>query len=276
MTNKTKYQKSEKRTVQRSELRGAPYNPRKIAPASAKRLRESLKSHGLVGGIVWNQRTGNVVGGHQRLTQLDTLEGSDQYSVEVDVVDMDILDEKALNVALNNPTMQGQYDDDKLALVLEDIVKGNKNIERTGFTTNDICEMLGDVAYQGEFAEQHRNEAPIIDTITSIRDAVKEPKEPTQPSDTAGREPSLAVPTPATKADWTDPVATREALAARRKEYDGERDEMGDEDASFLLTFVFATNRQADLFRAKTGLDPSKLYYDRYEIEEAFKIELGE
>jgi len=53
--------------------------------------------------IVWNKRTGNIVGGHQRLKVL-----LDMGMREVDcvVVDLDEAKEKALNLALNK--IQGE------------------------------------------------------------------------------------------------------------------------------------------------------------------------
>ena len=50
---------------------GGPYNPRIIGEGAEKRLRAFIKKHGLFGTIIWNERTGNIVSGHQRLKALD-------------------------------------------------------------------------------------------------------------------------------------------------------------------------------------------------------------
>jgi hypothetical protein len=50
------------------------------------------------------------VGGHQRLSILDALEGSAEYSLYVDIVDCSAGEEVELNVILNNPAIQGTYD----------------------------------------------------------------------------------------------------------------------------------------------------------------------
>lgn len=69
---------------------------------------------------MWNKRTGNLVGGHQRLTILDDLHEGKPYSVPVDVIDCDEKEEKRLNVALNSPDMQGRYDGERFnELVLD-------------------------------------------------------------------------------------------------------------------------------------------------------------
>jgi len=59
----SKYQKFEAVTIHRSEIKNADYNPRKIADHAQKGLRKSLKQNGLVETLVWNKRTGNLVGG---------------------------------------------------------------------------------------------------------------------------------------------------------------------------------------------------------------------
>ena len=47
----------------------AKYNPRKnLKPGDAEyeKLRRSIETFGYVEPIIWNERTGNIVGGHQR------------------------------------------------------------------------------------------------------------------------------------------------------------------------------------------------------------------
>lgn len=106
--------------VRRDRLRNAPYNPRRMDDAAKKLLRKSLERHGLVEALVWNKRTGNLVGGHQRLEQLDALEGSNDYELEVCVVDVDEREEAALNVQLNQRSMQGDWDPGKLEALVND------------------------------------------------------------------------------------------------------------------------------------------------------------
>ena len=42
-----------------------------MGEGAEKRLRAFIKKHGLFGTIIWNERTGNIVSGHQRLKALD-------------------------------------------------------------------------------------------------------------------------------------------------------------------------------------------------------------
>ena len=52
------------------DLKEAPYNPREITDESIAALKTSLTTFGDISGIVFNERTGHIVAGHQRLRSL--------------------------------------------------------------------------------------------------------------------------------------------------------------------------------------------------------------
>lgn len=158
----SKFQKFEAVTIKRSEIKNAPYNPRKIGDKEQKALRKSLKTHGLVETLVWNKKTGNLVGGHQRLSQLDVLEGKADYELTVAMVNVTDKQEKELNIALNNPSMQGEYDFDILKGLLGEI-----DVENTGFTDYDLSVMGVDEDLD-EYAKEEDNS--IKGTKHSIED----------------------------------------------------------------------------------------------------------
>lgn len=135
MENKSKYQKFEILTINRSDIKNAEYNPRIMDKEAKKRLKSGLKKHGLVSTLTWNKRTGNLVGGHQRLEQLDGLEKSKNYSLDVCAIDVDEKEEAVLNVHLNNPSMQGEWDLDKLAGISEEFDIGFSEL---GFSELDV------------------------------------------------------------------------------------------------------------------------------------------
>lgn len=112
---KSKFQKYETETIKRENIKNAPYNPRIMDKDAADRLRKEIRQNGLVAAPVWNRRTGNIVGGHQRIKQLDTLEKSQDYELTVCVIDVDEKQEAILNVELNNASIQGEWDLGKLA-----------------------------------------------------------------------------------------------------------------------------------------------------------------
>jgi len=90
-------------------LRAAPYNPREISDDAMKGLGTSIDRFGMVKPIVWNERTGHIVGGHQRHRHL-----MNKGVEETDVVVVSLSDdeEMALNIALNSRTIRGEFSDE--------------------------------------------------------------------------------------------------------------------------------------------------------------------
>jgi hypothetical protein len=133
-----KYKQSETITILRSTIKFAPYNPRKDNKRIVDELKKNFKRVGFLGGIVWNERTGNIVGGHKRVMALDLIHDYDgsltkDYELKVERVDLDEKTEKEQNIFLNNKRVQGETDYEKLALMLPDI-----DIDNTGLDEYDI------------------------------------------------------------------------------------------------------------------------------------------
>jgi hypothetical protein len=108
----------ETRRMKIADLLPADYNPRRISDKALKGLRASLERFGELGGIVYNEQTGRLVGGHQRVKALAALGVVD---AEVRVVSIPIAEEKAANLALNHPGIGGEWDEGMLAAVLADV-----------------------------------------------------------------------------------------------------------------------------------------------------------
>ena len=164
----SKFQKGDEIVIKRSELKEAVYNPRIIDEPQMKRLKAGLKEHGLIGAsIVWNRQTGNIVSGHQRLKALDMLEGSQDYDLRVTVIDVDVREEKKLNVQLNNSSMMGEWDVEKLGDLFEE---ENFSADDLGFTDLDI-----DIMFNGDerFSELFRDSEDVAATKEEIR-AIRE------------------------------------------------------------------------------------------------------
>lgn len=92
-----------------SELTPAEYNPRTMTEKAKSGLEKSVDRFGFVEPIVWNKRTGNIVGGHQRYKVLVS-KGVEE--TDVVVVDLDKDEEIALNITLNSPNVRGEWTDD--------------------------------------------------------------------------------------------------------------------------------------------------------------------
>lgn len=145
MSKVSKFQKFTTETLHRSALLNAEYNPRHMTQEAKVRLRDTLSRVGLVQPIVWNRTTGNIVGGHQRIRQLDALEDSPDYELTVAVVEVDEVREKELNVLLNNPEVCGEWDLEKLQDLLD--TEGIDTLN-TGFDEAELLRLFGEAPSQ--------------------------------------------------------------------------------------------------------------------------------
>jgi len=121
-----KIKQSETVFIKRSLIKFSPYNPRKEDKELIKKLKDNFKRIGFLGGICWNETTGNLVGGHKRLQTLDLIYSYDgtkekDYEVKVEKVKLTIKEEKEQNIFLNNKNVQGENDLEKMAFLLPDI-----------------------------------------------------------------------------------------------------------------------------------------------------------
>lgn len=123
-----------------SKLVPAKYNPRKdLKPGDAEyeKLKRSVEEFGYVEPIIWNKTTRRVIGGHQRLKVL-----VDFGLKEVDCVVVEFSEEKekALNIALNK--INGEWDTDKLAMLISDLQGSDFDVSLTGFEEAEIADLF--------------------------------------------------------------------------------------------------------------------------------------
>ena len=90
---------SETRVVKRSQIAFHSKNPKRHTEERIKQQAKNLKKVGYLGGIVWNETTGNLIDGHRRIKAMDLYYGYDgtpetDYDVKVEVVLMDEQEEK--------------------------------------------------------------------------------------------------------------------------------------------------------------------------------------
>lgn len=125
------------RRVSVDRIRPLAYNPRKrLQPGDVayEQLHGSLNEFGMVDPLVWNERTGNLVGGHQRYWL--ALEKFGARSLDVSVVDLPPDGERALNLALNK--VQGEWDEALLAETLG-ALSDTPYADATGFTAEEVA-----------------------------------------------------------------------------------------------------------------------------------------
>jgi len=92
--------------IKLSDIKPAPYNPREISNEALSGLRHSLEKFGYVDLMVVNKRNMRVISGHQRYKILQA-EGVE--TVTAILVDVDEIQEQAMNVTLNNQEIAGYW-----------------------------------------------------------------------------------------------------------------------------------------------------------------------
>ena len=128
----------ERRRIPLDQLNPLPYNPRvRLTPGTRKynELRDSILAFGEAGGIVWNQRTGSIVGGHQRYYILVDL---GETEADCTIVDLDEDQERALNLRLNVPG--SNWDLELLPYVYNAVDESYRHL--TGFSDTEISDMV--------------------------------------------------------------------------------------------------------------------------------------
>ena len=144
------------------DLTPAPYNPRRISGVQLASLRKAMERFGDLSGIVFNRRTGHLIGGHQRVKHLpidaqititERLDepnevrttarglvrlGDEQWTYRE--VDADEQWEKEANIAANQHG--GTFDDLALEGLLLELQAVEADLPRLGFTRTQLARLL--------------------------------------------------------------------------------------------------------------------------------------
>jgi len=147
-----------------NKLKGMKYNPREISNFDKENLKRSIKEFGNVRPIVVNKDY-TIIGGHQTVDALKDL----GYK-EVDIIKLDLTEEKAklLNLALNR--IQGNFNQELLDKFIEDLdsltLSGFSEAEITsikhGYDYGDLSKEIKDLELEHletiEWTAKFRNE----------------------------------------------------------------------------------------------------------------------
>lgn len=239
--------------VHRSQINPAAYNPRTIDKAAADGLQHMLKTHGLADKLTLNRRSskhgfeeesivtpsgetlwvGTLVGGHQRLKQIDAMEKDQDYALEVILVDVDLKQEMEMNGALNNPAIQGQTDADKL----EELIKLGKdqfNYENAGYSAMDL-QSIFDLSFvlpenEAMFSAEKQSEAA-QSTLAGAEELTQE------------------------KLDERARKEAEKIAKIKEKKKEAREKAQGQDDSNFYAYVVFQNREQLELFQNATGTD---------------------
>ena len=145
------------------ELKAAPYNPRRISKEQLASLGRAMREFGDLSGIVLNMFTGHIVGGHQRLKNLNPkweIEKTEIHDstgtvatgwiqtpwgrISYREVKWAEEKEKAANLAANK--MGGEFDLESVASMLRELEDFNFDLDLTGFDSKERLDLLGEGA----------------------------------------------------------------------------------------------------------------------------------
>lgn len=90
---------SETRIIKRSQISLNPYNPKRHTEERVKQQKKNLQTIGYLGGITWNELSGNLIDGHRRIQAMDLYykyagTPDTDYDIKVEVAQLDPKQEK--------------------------------------------------------------------------------------------------------------------------------------------------------------------------------------
>lgn len=153
-------------------------NPRMLTSEKRSRLKKSLREYGDLGSIIFNRRSGELIGGNQRVAEFksdpdakvtitDRLRRPDRCGTVAygyvsangtrygyREVDWDAARATAANLAANKHG--GDFDLPMVAEILEELAKEEGvDLELTGFNADEIAKLVSDVAVDAATAAQY-------------------------------------------------------------------------------------------------------------------------
>lgn len=165
---------SETKVIKRSQINLNPCNPKHHTDAEIKQQKANIRRVGLLGGIQWNEATGNLIDGHKRVMSCDLIQGYDgtretDYDIKVEAVDFDDKTEKEQMVFQARATTN-RIDYNVVASFIDDI-----DFKSAGFTEqeNEQIKQLQDSMEHGleqemdDFAEDFIS-APATSPVTEL------------------------------------------------------------------------------------------------------------
>ena len=164
-----------------SDLKPAAYNPRTISAEKLEMLKEAMIEFGDLSGVILNRTTGQLVGGHQRVKHFDpawTIIKEDHQDSTGTVatghidtpygrwtyreVEWSLEKERAANIAANKHG--GEWDEDLLASLMQQLYDDGADMNLTGFTDEEIKDLLG-ITEDRELGEEDPDGEPVPDPI---------------------------------------------------------------------------------------------------------------
>lgn len=164
------------KVIQRSQIATANYNPRFMSGEGRRKLDGGLDRLKLLAPLVWNEQTGVLVSGHQRLHKMDREMGYPKrckdYTLTVAAVDLTPKQEREANLLFNNTSAMGEFDVEKLEAMMSGL-----DIQATGWDQADVYRLFGDVVpVEGDETAAQKSVAEALDRIMSLEKSTEAAK----------------------------------------------------------------------------------------------------
>lgn len=267
-------------TVLRSQINFAAYNPRTITDDARKKLKKNLQTVGLLGGVVWNKRTGNLVSGHQRVAAMDAVnryddDGSNDYEFRVEVVDFDEKTEKEQNLFMNNRNVQGQFDDDLLRKMLSEVDYSAAGYEETDLQLLGLADFDD---YGMDYADDDASDLTPGEAAEgkdwNKEDVIGDNQElaiHNEMSMDGGEDHKLDRSTDFYQADKANQVARHNEVQKIKDRINSQNDVEKDGGVLSYVVLSFKTPTDKMTFMQKFGLDPMAKYVNGNEFDESLE-----
>lgn len=122
------------------DLKPNEKNPRRIKKSELESLKRSIKEFGFQEPVIVNKHKGReniLIGGHQRVKAAVAL---GMKTVPVVYVDLPKDKEETFNIALNK--ISGDWDEEKLAIMLQELLEKEADISLTGFAEPEVDKLM--------------------------------------------------------------------------------------------------------------------------------------
>ena len=149
-----------------ADLVTADDNPRRdLQPGDRewKTISDSLEEFGMLEPYIVNERTGRLVGGHQR-RKIEMHNGVEEC--DVGIIDVDEETEQIIRVKLNR--IHGYWDNEKLADILSEIKEKTGSLEGTGFEQWELDNLTQEYDHIEDLTQEDFSDAGKNDSDTFV------------------------------------------------------------------------------------------------------------
>lgn len=165
---------SETRVIRRSQINFNPFNIKNHTDEQIKLQVKNIRKVGLLGGIVWNETSGNLVDGHRRVHAMDLINKYDgsletDYEIKVEVAKLDEKTEKTQMSYMALANSKADYN--LVANIIDDI-----GYQDVGLTEDEYHQIL-DLKDVGEDWMQEVGSIDIMEEEFAPK-VKEEPREP--------------------------------------------------------------------------------------------------